>query len=340
MKVFISWSGERSQIFAQELHEWLPMVLQSIVPWLSQADIEAGERWAEKIAKELESCNFGILSVTRENIGSPWILFEAGALAKRMQEGHVIPLLLDVDFKDVTGPLAQFQAKKMERDGLFDVVKSINRLSDFKVSDTQLPKQFDALWPNFEKRIGGIPTHPTSAKQHRPQQEILEELVSSIRGLDLRFQETVEGPPEMRRRRRRFHPMMMQDFIFGSERFGFGPRDPLRFLLIASFVKDDLPWLYELAADAYRETVSESPRAKVAQQRMVAVFKALQRRPSMEMFESKEMHMVVHELLHYVDGVFAESGPSLGEVFGDALKARDTEVSKTARGKSEKPDEE
>lgn len=94
MKVFISWSGERSQIFAQALHEWLPMVLQSIVPWLSQADIAAGERWADKIAKELEGCNFGILSVTRENIASPWILFEAGALAKLMQEGRVIPLIL------------------------------------------------------------------------------------------------------------------------------------------------------------------------------------------------------------------------------------------------------
>jgi TIR domain len=62
MKVFISWSGERSQILAQALREWLPMVLQSVDPWLSQADIEAGERWAEKIAKELEGCNFGILS--------------------------------------------------------------------------------------------------------------------------------------------------------------------------------------------------------------------------------------------------------------------------------------
>lgn len=54
MKVFISWSGERSQILGQALYDWIPMVLQSVTPWLSKADIEAGERWGDKIAKELE----------------------------------------------------------------------------------------------------------------------------------------------------------------------------------------------------------------------------------------------------------------------------------------------
>jgi hypothetical protein len=276
----------------------------------------------------------------RENIASPWILFEAGALAKRMQEGYVIPLLLDVDFKDITGPLAQFQAKKMERDGLLDVIKSINRISDVKVSDAQLPKQFDALWPNLERQIGAIPKNPTPAKQHRPQQEILEELVSSVRGLDMRFRDTVEEPPEMRRRRRRFHPIMVREFIHFGDRLGFGPGDPLRFVILTSFVKDDLPWLYELAIDAYRETMNESPRARAAQQRMISAFRALTRGPWMEMFETKEAHMIFRELLHYADEVSADLGPSLGEILGDALKSRDAKVSQKARGKSENPDDE
>jgi hypothetical protein len=71
MKVFISWSGERSQIFAKALHEWLPMVLQSVVPWLSHADISAGDRWADTVAKELEASEFGITRITRENMSSP-----------------------------------------------------------------------------------------------------------------------------------------------------------------------------------------------------------------------------------------------------------------------------
>src|SRR4029078_7974867 len=111
MKIFISWSGERSQDLAEALREWLPMVLHYVAPWLSHSDIAAGERWADKVAKELEASKLGIICVTRENVGSPWILFEAGALTKFVQEARVIPLLLDIEFKDITGPLAQFQAK-------------------------------------------------------------------------------------------------------------------------------------------------------------------------------------------------------------------------------------
>ncbi len=55
MKVFISWSGERSQALAQAVREWLPMVLYYTEPWLSHSDIEAGERWANVVAKELET---------------------------------------------------------------------------------------------------------------------------------------------------------------------------------------------------------------------------------------------------------------------------------------------
>ncbi len=49
MKVFISWSGERSQLLAQALHGWLPLVLHYVQPWLSEADVSAGDRWAQAV---------------------------------------------------------------------------------------------------------------------------------------------------------------------------------------------------------------------------------------------------------------------------------------------------
>ena len=145
MKVFISWSGQRSHALADALHDWIPLVLHYVEPWVSQADIAAGQRWADQVAKELEASNFGIVCVTRDNVTSPWALFEAGALAKSMQDSRVIPLLLDLEIGDITGPLAQFQAKKVDRTGLSEVIGSLNQLAPQRVPDDRVRQLFDAL---------------------------------------------------------------------------------------------------------------------------------------------------------------------------------------------------
>ncbi len=296
MKVFISWSGERSQVLAQALRDWLPMVLYYVEPWLSHSDIDAGERWALEVAKELEASKFGIICITRENIASPWILFEAGALAKFMQEGRVIPLLLDIEFKDITGPLAQFQAKKVEKGGLLDVVGSVNQISETKVPDARLTPLFETLWPALERKVADIPKTQLPAKQNRPQHEILEELVTGVRDLSIRFRESADELPR-RRRKYRFHPMMVEEILHASK---LGPRDPLRFLVLASFVKDELPWFYELGLEAYREASHRGSRTKVAQRRFVSAFKVLRRGPFLEMIGDKDAFIMMHEMEHFL----------------------------------------
>ena len=77
--------------------------------------------------------------------------------------------------------LAQFQAKKVERDSVFEVVQSISQQAKQPVADAQLRQLFDALWPNLEKQIAEIPKTTSPAKPTRSQHEILEELVSSVR---------------------------------------------------------------------------------------------------------------------------------------------------------------
>ena len=81
-KIFISWSGDVSKRVAQALDKWLPEVVEGIEPWISTQDISAGVRWGSEIARQLERINFGIICLTPDNLQAPWILFEAGALAK------------------------------------------------------------------------------------------------------------------------------------------------------------------------------------------------------------------------------------------------------------------
>jgi hypothetical protein len=84
VKVFISWSGELSRRLADEIQRWLPATLQFVKPYFTPVDIEKGTKWVSEISAELSKSHVGIICLTKENLSSPWILFEAGALSKNL----------------------------------------------------------------------------------------------------------------------------------------------------------------------------------------------------------------------------------------------------------------
>ena len=53
MKVFISWSGERSRKVAELLDEWLQCVIQAVKPFMSSKGIERGRYGSIKLRKNL-----------------------------------------------------------------------------------------------------------------------------------------------------------------------------------------------------------------------------------------------------------------------------------------------
>lgn len=108
MKIFISWSGEISHQVAVVLRDWLPLVIQSIEPYVSSEDIDKGARWSSDIATELDDSSFGILCVTEDNFEAPWLNFEAGALGKSVEKSNV-------KRSDVHGPILQFQSTIFEK---------------------------------------------------------------------------------------------------------------------------------------------------------------------------------------------------------------------------------
>ena len=314
MKVFISWSGERSQALALALRDWVPLVLHYVEPWLSEADVAAGERWAQVVATELEASNFGVICVTPENVSEPWVLFEAGALAKSMQGARVVPLLFNLDFSDISGPLAQFQAKKFEKSGLGEVLMSMNQATEEAVPEDRATQLFNALWPEFEKQLGAIPDEAPTEKHMRPQHEIIEELVTGVRGLDSRFRDlenviTREGPrPD--RRLRLMHPGMFEDMMHmvGAD----NPTDPVGLLMLAGFLRDDFPWIYEVIIDVYREIRSgDAEAASMARHRLRRFMRGFRHGPMMEMFEPRtkeaqilmmELPMMLDHFLHRYEG--------------------------------------
>ncbi len=181
MKVFISWSGDRSKEVAEVLGAWLPTVIQSVEPWVS-TEIGKGSRWGEDIVTELNDAKAGIICLTPDNLEAPWIHFEAGALSKTLGQALVSPYLLGVEPADVGGPLGQFQATVANKPDTLRLLQTLNRESaDHALPDARLEKAFEVWWPELEGKLKEIQSHGQATSAKRPDRELLEEILDAVR---------------------------------------------------------------------------------------------------------------------------------------------------------------
>jgi hypothetical protein len=182
MDVFISWSGERSRAAAEALRGWLPKIINAIQPWLSSADIDKGARWSTDVASRLEAAKAGIICLTPSNLHSDWILFEAGALSKTLANTFVCPFLIGMEPSDVKPPLAQFQATKAQKDDVLKLLKTLNSaLGNAALQETHIDEAFEVWWPRLESLLKNLPIDDSKTKPHRPDRELLEEILSVVR---------------------------------------------------------------------------------------------------------------------------------------------------------------
>jgi|KBSMisStaDraftv2_1062788.scaffolds.fasta_scaffold553989_2 hypothetical protein len=150
MTTFLSWSGETSRSFADEFKPWLETVLPGSEVWVSSQDLDKGTIWFTEIISKLQTSDTGVICITRENRLAPWLHFEAGALIKGMGRHRVGTILLDLDFGDLQQPLNQFNGTRVNRLGLWQLVKSLNNMSDRRIMDRVLERTFDKFWPELE----------------------------------------------------------------------------------------------------------------------------------------------------------------------------------------------
>jgi hypothetical protein len=155
MKVFLSWSGNRSRAIAEVFKAWLPSVLQAARPYFSPDDITKGARWLTEISKELEDSRIALLLITPENQEAPWLLFEAGALSKNFDRSRVCPLLFGgMDPSDVKGPLVQFQGATFCKSEMKKVLKAVNtELGESSLAPEVLENVFEMWWPRLEEQV-------------------------------------------------------------------------------------------------------------------------------------------------------------------------------------------
>lgn len=184
--VFISWSGARSRAVAEFLHGWLPKVIQATKPWLSSEDIDKGSRSQAEIATALEGIKVGVICLTPENLEEPWILFEAGALSKTVDDKTRLCTYLigGLQPEDVGAPLGTFQATKAEKGDTRKLLQTINSaLSDAPLSKDDLDDVFEAMWPKLKGILDNLPNANEPGQARRSLEDMVGEVLELTRGL-------------------------------------------------------------------------------------------------------------------------------------------------------------
>lgn len=198
MKVFISWSGQRSKAVAVLLSDWIKCVIQATQPWISTRDIDRGALWFTEIGDQLKDTSVGIVCLTQENKNKPWILFETGALAKGLSSNRVCTLLVDLNPEDLEDPLAQFNHTMPNQDGLWSLVRTLNNsLLENRLEERILEQVFNIYWSDFERKFKEIlEVNPQTEKpKPRTEKNLLTEILDNTRFLSSRIR-TLEAKVE------------------------------------------------------------------------------------------------------------------------------------------------
>ena len=187
MKVFVSWSGSRSHAVALAFKRFLEGTVQYVGAFVSSEDIAKGTRPFSELASQLEESDFGIVVLTKENIGAPWLYFESGAIAKSQADGRVVPLLVDLDRAELKGPLSQFQNSLISKDDVWMLLQSIDTANrDNPLGESRLRDAFELWWPRLDALVEkALAETENSNSDYSPRsdRDILEEMLELVRDM-------------------------------------------------------------------------------------------------------------------------------------------------------------
>lgn len=199
MKIMLCWSGSRGKAVASALHDWLPSVIQSIEPWMSDEDIEMGSRWEPELDKQLSDANFGILCLTPESVNALYIHYEAGALSKIINESHVCPYLLGLEPTDIIGPLTRFQSARANREGTSKLIRAINcAMGSSALPEERLDRVFDKWWPELDGYLASILKSSQIIESKRSDEDMIKEILEIARDQQMNLLKILETKQNIR----------------------------------------------------------------------------------------------------------------------------------------------
>lgn len=152
---------------------------------MSSSDIHAGARWNRVVDDNLSNTQFGIICLTKSNHNAPWLLFEAGALAKSIPDNFVCPYLIDLEPSNMpAGPLTQFQTKRANEKETWELIKTINKaLKNDSLPEDKLKRTFGMWWPRLADTLKNLPAESAPVETQRTIEDKVEEVLELARSL-------------------------------------------------------------------------------------------------------------------------------------------------------------
>ncbi len=269
--------------------------------------IEYGVEWYPQLMGKLNTASDVVCLLTRRSLDRPWILYEAG-VAKGKLDTPVYGIAIGIQLRQAnSGPFAQFQNCDDDEESLTKLVMQlVDRIPESEPDRDAIMTQVKA----FKTRVNDIQSAIGSGSEDDRLAETAGEDSSSIAKLfeeiKVMFQdlpsrlERHSDPRRSGKPRRRFHPIMVEEFMHMAG----GISDiPIEFLVLSGMFRDAFPWMSELAIEIYR--CLRNGDVDGAQETMKAFHHSMEllaHSPmGREMMQSEGDWMMLRESLHMIE---------------------------------------
>jgi hypothetical protein len=305
--VFISHDSRDSEI-AEAFSKLLSSVSAGVLKSFRSSDkkgtqgIEYGVEWFPEIMRKLDTASDIVCLLTRNSVDRPWILYEAG-VAKGKLTNTVLGIAIGIPLNKANkGPFAQFQNCEDDENSLTKLVlQLVKRIPNAEPDEEIIKEQVRSF---IQKLTELIKTQPKSDSLIETNEEtstakLFEEVKIMFQDLPSRIDKRLD-PDLVSKRRRRFHPKYIEEIMHMSSKFD----DPfLGYLMYISYLKDEMPWLYEVGIETYR-TLKNS-KSKVEKQKSISTFMNYLEMCNHPIFfetfgRNEESYIFMKEMRHFV----------------------------------------
>ena len=305
--VFISHDTRDAEL-AEAFSKLLSSVSAGVLKSFRSSDkkgnqgIAYGVEWYPEIMKKLNDASDVVALLTKHSIDRPWILYEAG-VAKGKLNTPLLGIAIGIPLNIANnGPFAQFQNSTDDIESLTKhVVQLVERIPNAEPDNEVIRMQVEL----FKKRADEILTKQPVEDNHEGElmedstvAKLFEEIKIMFQDLPERINKTSDS---IRNKRRfRFHPQMFPELMFLSEK---SDNPYLGFLMILSFFKDDMPWIYEVGKETYE--ILKRAKTIESKERAISNFRRILKQSHhpmfMEMNPSKDSFRMMDELIFFSD---------------------------------------